>query len=69
MCEEAALAPELKSLFSTRVTSTPCRLSSLKVEMPLIPPPMIRTLALGFALSFSSLELLVPITYYLPSPK
>src|SRR5829696_7213496 len=43
MRESAALAPEQKSAFSARTTSTPCIASSRNTLMPLIPPPITRT--------------------------
>ena len=49
MCDEAADAPLTKSPRSTSTTSTPCSARSRNVAMPLMPPPMTTTSAVGRA--------------------
>ncbi|SKZ28460.1 Uncharacterised protein [Mycobacteroides abscessus subsp. abscessus] len=48
-------APLTQSSRSTSTTSMPCSARSRKVEMPLMPPPMMRTCADGRSVSVATL--------------
>src|ERR1044071_809957 len=59
ICEEAELAPEQKSPFSTSRTSTPLSARSRNVPIPLMPPPMINTETVGLFLRVAKISLRV----------